>query len=229
MLTFIIDVINITFTSSFVRITVVSEVMTSYSALFQLIHNLDITTSCTITSLGIIGHFITSNDTLCLTVIYLNIATCVTMTSLLIIEYILTNDCTVVCFVYNLHITMTFGFTSRTVIDNIIAFNILLWRSNSRTPIEFHLVGLTVVGTIIRMHHFTLSSLDNRLTDDVNKSCLCVTMCLWRCNTILRRKHNYVTKEVGIVCFCIVIALIGNNRITIVNQRTTSTKVISNL
>ena len=79
------------------------------------------------------------------------------------------------------------------------------------------------------MHNLTLGSLNNRLSNNMNKASLSITMRLRCCNAILRRKHHNVTKEVGIMSFRVVITLIGNNRITIVNQCTTSTKVISNL
>ena len=79
------------------------------------------------------------------------------------------------------------------------------------------------------MHHFTLSSLNNRLTNNMNKTRLSITMRLRRCNAILRRKHHNVTKEVGIMSFRIIITLISNNRVTIVNQCTTSSEVISYL
>ena len=79
------------------------------------------------------------------------------------------------------------------------------------------------------MYNFALSSLDNRLTNNMNKTRLSITMRLRRCNAILRRKHHNVTKEVGIMRFRIVITLIGNNRVTIVNQCTTSSEVVSHL
>ena len=151
------------------------------------------------------------------------------MSRLLIIENILTNDRTIVCFIYNLYITMTFSITIRTIVDNIIAFNILLWGSDSRASIKFHLVSLAIISTIIGMYNFALSSLDNRLTNNMNKTRFSVTMRFRCCNTILRRKHDDITKEVSIVSLRIVITLISNNRVAIVNQCTTSTKIVCNL
>ena len=53
-------------------------------------------------------------------------------------------------------------------------------------------------------------------------------MCLWSCDSVLRSKHNNITKEVSIVALCVIITLIGNNSIPIVNQGSTTTEVIGN-
>ena len=79
------------------------------------------------------------------------------------------------------------------------------------------------------MHDLTFSRLYNRLTDNVDKSRLRVTMCFRGSNTILRSVHHNITKEVCIMCLRIIITLISNNSVPIIDQRTTSTKVIGHL
>ena len=217
MLSFVVDVVDVALTRPLVRIAVVGKIASGHGALFQSVHDLHIAMPLAVAGFCIVGHVVAGNHTLCFTVVDLHIAACVAVPRLLVVEYILADDGTLVRLVDNLYITVSLGLACSAVVDDVVAFYVLLRRGDCRPSVQLHVVGLAVVGSVVRVYDLPLGCTDDRLPDDMDNSCLRVAVGFRCVDAVLGREHEDVSEEVGIMCVCVVTAFIGDDRIAVVD------------
>ena len=182
--------------------------------------------SLAVSSICIVNNVFSGYGALLLVVDYLNFAVSFGMSSLAIISNIFAHHGAFVNLIVYLYVAMSFCIARSTVVDNVVSFNITLWRFNRRIAIQLHIVGFTVVCSIVCMHNLTSFSMNNRFSQYVHQACIGISARRRSIDIILRRVYYNIAIEVCIVCFGVVIALVSDYHAVAIGQCATSTEVI---
>ena len=171
----------------------------------------------TMSRVCIINNIFTSNCTFFFMVYNFNFPMSFCVSTLTIINNVFAHHGTFVYFIVYLYVTMTSCIASNTIISYFVSFYIALWRLNSREAIQLHIIGFTIICSIFRMNNFASFSSNYRFSNNIHYSRFGISVCSWRINIVFWCTNYNITIEISIVCFCIVIALIGCNYISTIN------------